>query len=145
MLKPFIHAILLRNSAKNKHLTRTHMETLAPSLQINVPKMPSTSPFKRILQGAVKGADFDLRSSSLLPDEDIVYFCCILPFYCRQQIYCTLPCSNRAAKPRKRKPFFHSWTYHRLAVGNLREVFHMAVQSGSHSSKFNGVPSLWPL
>ena len=40
--------------------------------------LPETSPSKRILQGGVKGADFDPRSFSSLPDEDTVYSCCIL-------------------------------------------------------------------
>ena len=48
--------------------------------------LPETSPFKRILQGAVKGAKFDSRSSPLLPDEDTVYFCCIISAYCLQRI-----------------------------------------------------------
>ena len=48
--------------------------------------LPETSPSKRILQGGVKGADFDPRSSSSLPDEDTIYFCCILSAYCHQRI-----------------------------------------------------------
>ena len=131
------------------------MATLISGLQINVPRIPSglpeTSPFRRILQEAVKGADFGPQSFPLLPDEYIPYFCCILPAYRRQQIYCTLQDELRAQIEQLRREcakaealFFTLGPIYRLPVELLREVFRIAVQEGGHSpAHLMTVSRLW--
>jgi len=73
------------------------MAALTPNLQMDIPRilsgLPETSPFKRVLLEAMKGAFLDPQSFPLLPSDYIPYFCCILPAYRRQQIHCKANCA----------------------------------------------------
>jgi hypothetical protein len=131
------------------------MAAVTPGLQVHIPRIPSglpeTSPFKRVLQESVKGAITDSQSFPSLPDEYILYFCCVLPAYRRQQIICALQDELRSQTERLRREcteaealFSALGPIYRLPVELLSEMFRIAVQEGSHSpANLMRVSRLW--
>jgi hypothetical protein len=110
---------------------------------MNIPRIPSGLPeksaFKRVLREAIKGAVVDVQLFPSLADEYIPYFCCTLPAYHRQRVYCKLQDKLRSQFERLRREcakakalFFTLGPIYRLPVELLSEVFRIAVQEGNY-------------